>query len=138
MALLVIVAAGLTLPSVFANNTAEQFWLPGAMDGNCHMHSFTLTLYQGGVLSGSVVSDNPIYVMVITEAQYQGISSDSNACSDLTSMGLVNSGSTTNYQMFFTAPYTGPSSSPFVVLFLNTGMSNADVTINLTTIAPGQ
>jgi hypothetical protein len=136
--LVVIVLAGLALPSVLANNLAQQFWLPGEADGNCHMQSITLKMVQGGGISGTVVSDQPIYVMVLTSAQYQGISNDSNACTDLTTMGFVNSGPTTNYQLLFTAPYTAMSGSPFIILFVNVGASNADVTINLTTFMPGQ
>jgi len=134
----VIVLAGLTLPSVFPNTKAEQFWLPAetsSWDGTviCHLQSITLTVMQGPGVSGTVVSDNPIYVMVVSSSDHQGMADGSTPCEDVPTLGFVNSGSTTNYMLQFTAPYSVNSGDPFYITFVNLGSSDAMVTINLTT-----
>jgi len=135
----VVILLSVSLPCAFGSTTSGQFWLPGVgADGNCHMRSYTLTLYKGGGVEGTVLSNNPIYTLVISFAQSQAISSDPNPCSDLPAMGFVNSGSTTNYDLFFTAPYNATQANPFVILFLNIGAASAEVTVNLATFPPAQ
>ena len=102
------------------------------------MRSYTLTLYKGGGVEGTVLSSNPIYTLVISFNQSQATLSDPNVCSDLTTTGLVNSGSTTNYDLLFIAPYNSTQSNPFVILFLNIGAARAEVTLHLATFPPGQ
>jgi len=130
---LVIVLAGLTLPSVFANTKAEQFWLPGTGDGDCHFQYIRLTVGEGHGVSGTIVSDQPIYVAILSNDGYQSLKTDPSACNTITTAGEVNSGSTTNYYLQFTAPYNAGSSSPFWITFANVGSSDALATINLTT-----
>jgi hypothetical protein len=125
--------ASLSLSSVFANTKAEQFWLPGTGDGNCHFQYISLTGGQGHGISGTVVSDNPIYVAVLSNDEYQSLQNDPSSCDTITSVGLVNSGSTTNYYLQFTNPYSASSGTPFWIVFANVGSSDAMVTINLTT-----
>ena len=136
---LIAVLLSVSLPYAFGSTTSGQFWLAGvATDGNCHMRSYTLTLYKGGGVEGTVLSSNPIYTVVISFNQSQATLSDPNVCSDLTTTGLVNSGSTTNYDLLFIAPYNSTQNNPFVILFLNIGAVSAEVTINLATFPPGQ
>jgi hypothetical protein len=134
-----IVIISTSLSFAFGSGTSGQFWLPGvASDGNCHMRSYTLTLYKGGGVEGTVLSNNPIYTLVISFAQSQAVSSDPNACSDLPTMGFINSGPTTNYDLFFIAPYNATQANPFVIFFLNIGAAGAEVTVNMATFPPGQ
>jgi len=135
----IIIVLSVSFPFASGSTTSDQFWLPGvASDGNCHMRSYTLTLYKGGGVEGTVLSSNPIYTLVIPFNQSQAMSSDPNICSDLATTGLANSGSTTNYDLLFTAPYNSTQSNPFVIIFLNIAAAGAEVTINLATFPPGQ
>src|SRR5208282_3434906 len=130
---LVIVLAGLTLPSVFANTKAEQFWLPGTGDGSCHFQYVSMTLGQGHGVSGTIVSSNPIIVAILADGDKQSLHTDPSACDSILTLGLVNSGSTSNYDLQFTAPYSVGNGSPFWITFANVGDSDALITINLTT-----
>ncbi|MGO9644178.1 MAG: hypothetical protein ACLPY5_05470 [Candidatus Bathyarchaeia archaeon] len=130
---LLLVAALVTVIPVRADNLATQFALPSSTGSACNQQAYTLPMYQGGGVSGTVVSTGPIYISIISNAQYQGLANDQNACNDVTTMGFLDSGSTSNYAVAFTAPYTATAGAPFYISFVNLGSSDVIVTVNLTT-----
>ena len=121
------------LPLIFANNVAQQFWLPGTADGKCHFQFMSLVLTQGHGVTGTIVASNPIYVVIVNDTDKQSLYSNPSGCDLITTMGLVNSGPTTSYYLDFTAPYSVTRSSPFWITFANVGSDDSQVTVNITT-----
>jgi hypothetical protein len=128
-------------PAVFAASStpfADAFGLPGAVTTGCaKVQTYSLSMNQNDTLSGTVVSDNPIEIMILNATDYQTLQSPLLNCYLYSGYGYIITGGVTNYSLSWMAPYsTAPygksqDANPFYLIFYNTGPNPAKISVNL-------